>query len=255
MVISHKYKFIFIKTAKVSGTSIESFFSDVCGQDDIITTLWHHEPAFSPRNFTGYFNPIPEVVKRYKGCGFSVHAGNEHTYNNFKNKIKFHEGMPAWQIKCRTSKKIWNSYFKFTIERNPWDKCISRYFHSKSVFESKYKKSLSFEDWFSYFENRLKNPHTTRAWGSEAPYNYPRYADPWNNKILVDKICRYENRDTDLIEVFKHLGIQTQNFENYKLKTHYRTDRRHYSEFLNSYYVQRIRDIFQKEIDLLAYSF
>jgi hypothetical protein len=255
MVISHKYKFIFIKTAKVSGTSIESFLSDVCDKDDIVTSLWHPEPGFIPRNYHGYFNPLPECIKRFSGCGFSVTAGYKQTFDNFNNKIKFHEGMPAWQVKSRIKSDIWDSYYKFTIDRNPWDKCISRYFHSKGVYEAKYKKSLSFEEWFAYFENRLKNPHTTRAWGSEAPYNYPRYADPWKNEVLVDRICRYENRDAELIEVFKHLGLPVENFENYQLKTHYRTDRRHYKEFLEPYYVERIRQIFKNEIDLLGYSF
>lgn len=37
MIVSHKYKFIFIKTAKTAGTSTEIALSRICGPDDIIT--------------------------------------------------------------------------------------------------------------------------------------------------------------------------------------------------------------------------
>ncbi|PYL93687.1 MAG: hypothetical protein DMF14_00320 [Verrucomicrobia bacterium] len=37
MIISHKHKFIFIKTVKTAGTSLEVFLSQHCGPDDVLT--------------------------------------------------------------------------------------------------------------------------------------------------------------------------------------------------------------------------
>lgn len=35
--------------------------------------------------------------------------------------------MPAQLVKNRISSNIWTEYFKFTVERNPWDKTLSHY--------------------------------------------------------------------------------------------------------------------------------
>jgi hypothetical protein len=39
MIVSHKHRFIFLKTKKTAGTSIELALSALCGRDDIITPL------------------------------------------------------------------------------------------------------------------------------------------------------------------------------------------------------------------------
>ncbi len=43
MIISHKHKFIFIKTRKTAGTSIEIFLSQFCGKNDILTPIGEGE--------------------------------------------------------------------------------------------------------------------------------------------------------------------------------------------------------------------
>ena len=39
MIISHKYKFIFIKPEKTAGSSLEIALSKYCDHNDIITTI------------------------------------------------------------------------------------------------------------------------------------------------------------------------------------------------------------------------
>jgi len=43
MIISHKHKFIFIKTRKTAGTSIEIFLSQFCGKNDTLTPIGEGE--------------------------------------------------------------------------------------------------------------------------------------------------------------------------------------------------------------------
>src|SRR5258706_13533067 len=55
MIISHVYKFIFIKTNKTAGTSIEIALSRFCGDDDVITPISQEDEAI--RRSLGYRGP------------------------------------------------------------------------------------------------------------------------------------------------------------------------------------------------------
>ena len=39
MILSHKHKFIFLKTKKTASTSLEIALSKICGKDDIVTPV------------------------------------------------------------------------------------------------------------------------------------------------------------------------------------------------------------------------
>ena len=49
MILSHKHQFIFIKTNKTAGTSIEIALSSICGEDDIITPIHSSDEEFRRR--------------------------------------------------------------------------------------------------------------------------------------------------------------------------------------------------------------
>ncbi|TAE88318.1 MAG: hypothetical protein EAZ65_02830 [Verrucomicrobia bacterium] len=62
MVISHKHRFIFIKTAKTAGTSIEAFLSPHCGPDDVFTPTFPIVEGHQPRNWQQSFFPLNELL-------------------------------------------------------------------------------------------------------------------------------------------------------------------------------------------------
>jgi len=45
MIVSHEHKFIFLKTKKTAGTSIELALTELCGPQDVITPLTEIDEA------------------------------------------------------------------------------------------------------------------------------------------------------------------------------------------------------------------
>ena len=57
MIVSHKYKFIFIKNVKVASSSMEIALSKFCGPDDIITLIDNGGTDDKTRKKLGYPGP------------------------------------------------------------------------------------------------------------------------------------------------------------------------------------------------------
>lgn len=229
MIISHKYKFIFVKTAKTAGTSVEVFLSKYCDDSDVVTPIIPFEQSHQPRNFSCYFNPIPEIF---------THKPHQavRTFADFFKKKKFYNHISASLIKSRISRSVWDNYFKFCIERNPWDKTLSHYYFIKNK-----KDDLSFD---KYMQRR------------KFPYNYPYYTDGIRHKrIIVDKVVKYEGLSENLKGVFSDLGIPFEGFLDVKAKASHRQDKRPYQEVFTDGYRRIIEDSFRKEIEMHNYKF
>jgi hypothetical protein len=229
MILSHKYKFIFIKTAKTAGTSIEVFLSRYCGPEDILTPITPPIEGHQPRNYEGFINPIPEILER-PGKFFSA------LQHSIFSREKFYRHMPASEVQKRVPAEVWNSYFKFCVERNPWDKVLSHY-HMHVAREG---GSLSLDEYLA--RGRL-------------PINYFRYTDRAGTKIIVDRVLRYENLMAELGEVFSQLDIPFDGTLGVAAKSEYRTDRRPYRQVFNDEQRRIVEKAFGKEIELHGYQF
>ena len=229
MIISHKYKFIFIKTAKTGGTSIEVFLSRRCGPMDIVTPITPSIEGHQSRNYQGFINPIPEILER-PGKFLSA---LRHTITS---REKFYRHMPASVVQKRVPGRIWNSYFKFCVERNPWDKVLSHY-HMHNAREG---GSLSLDE---YLER------------GRFPINYFRYTDDSGTKIIVDRVLRYENLLADLSEVFSQLNVPFEGTLGIRAKSEYRTDRTPYQLVFNDQQQKIVAKAFAREIELHGYRF
>ena len=229
MILSHKYKFIFIKTAKTAGTSIEVFLSKHCGPKDIVTPIAPAVEGHQPRNYEGFINPIPEILERPG----KIVSTLQHTLTS---RDKFYNHMPAREIKNRVPAHVWNSYCKFCVERNPWDKVLSHY-HMHAAREG---GSLSLDEYVAR---------------GRFPINYFRYTDRSGTKIIVDRILRYENLVAELSEIFSQLKIPFAGTLGVTAKSGYRSDRRPYQEVFNDEQRKIVEKAFAKEIKVHGYRF
>ncbi len=169
MLLSHKHKFIFIKTNKTAGTSIEIGLSRFCGNEGIITP---NDPADEEiRNAMGYPRPRNCYAKfldyRFKDI-YKLLVRR-------KPKLKFYHHMPAAEIRTRVGEECWKSYYKFCFERNPFDRVISFYY-----WRTKKGPKRSISEFIDSGEVLMLKK-----------YGYHLYTI--DEKIVVDRVCRYED--------------------------------------------------------------
>jgi len=239
MIISHRHRFIFIKTRKTAGTSIEAYLSRFCGGEDVVTPLNPPVEGHEPRNHLGLFNPLPELkfMLKYhddRARPVSLHDISERLIT----RNRFYGHIPAVIAKSRIPRETWDGYYKFCVERNPWDKTISHYFWVKRRKGEDY-------DFHRYMSE------------GKLPLNYPIYTD-YEGRTLADFVARYENLSSDLGQVFDRLGVPSEGFLSVREKASQRQDRRHYSEFFSGEhrrYVDVIADAFETEIQMHGYSY
>ena len=131
MIVSHARKFVFVKTRKTSGTSLEISLSHICGPDDIITPISFED----------------ELVRLDQGARLPQNYGSrgESRYREMikarklkllraKRRGRFYNHMPAVKIRDEIGRQAWDEYFKFSIERHPYEKVSDRFIASANGY-------------------------------------------------------------------------------------------------------------------------
>jgi hypothetical protein len=185
MIVSHAHRFIYIKTYKTGSTSVEAALSGVCGPDDIITEASEQlrdvrsKPA---QNWRLDHPAVPKrpLLKRMLG----------RPERHYHPSVGYYEHMPAWRVRTYLGEDIWKRYYKFSFERNPWDRQVSWYNYKTKSLPPGDKPS------FETF-NRDKR----RAWVE----NWQLYTI--DGAIALDFVGRYERLSEDFAHVLDAIGL------------------------------------------------
>lgn len=229
MIVSHKHQFIFLKTTKTAGTSIEIALSQYCGDLDVLSPLWPDEEemrlAVSGRTAQNFELPLT-AYSAWERLRIRLGKKQQHFYNHCR----------ACEVRPRLTPAQWNSYYKFAFTRNPWDRVVSHYF-----FHNREGRQVSLKDYINPTKLQRLNK---RGWGL---YTI-------DGKLAVDRVCRYENLEQELEAVEKTIGLPGP-IALPKAKTEYRRDQRHYRDILSQEQGALIARIFRPEIDHFGYRF
>lgn len=230
MILSHKHKFIFLKTNKTAGTSVEIALSRFCGNNDVITPIDPEDEK--TRHDLGYPGPRNYLAPLWDyGPRDVVDAVRHRT-----GKRRFFNHMTAREVRGLVGDRIWNDYYKFCFERNPWDRVISLY----------------------YWRNKTEPRPAIRDFvASEAPLLLKRKGfDVYTieGDVAVDRVGLFEQLAEHLEEIRTRLGLP-EPLMLPRAKTSFRTDKRQYRELLDEKSRKRIETLFREEIAWFGYRF
>ncbi len=233
MILNHRYQFIFLKTSKTAGTSIEIALSKFCSPGDIVTPVSEID-----EDLRAQVGGLPSRV--YPAAWWEYGPIDWYKYlKDRKQKKRFYNHVPARKAQRFLPDDIWNSYFKFCVARNPWDRAISQYFWRYRHLCEAQRPSLDEFLSSSHARSLLRKGHQLYTIGG---------------RVQVDRIMRFENLDEDLESVRAHLGLPERLILP-KAKAGHRKDRRHYRDLLTPHQRDRIARMFRCEIELLGYEY
>lgn len=178
MLISHRHNFIYTKTVKTGGTSTESFFERFCLPDGEFTQMHGRDEIETTEGVIGQRGEVPQGAKP-----------------------KWRNHMAASQIKRLAGDTVWESYFKFCVIRDPYEKCISAYDHfviragrPLEVSELEYDPLLTNE------QNRFLTYVSQSA---------PRDRDKYfiDGAFCLDDVIRYENLEAEIQRICSVLAL------------------------------------------------
>ena len=230
MIVSHAHKFVFLKTKKTAGTSIELALSTLCGDDDIITPLTEIDEAqrASGRGAQNW---------RKHGWWGSARPFFQRRFFKFTAEdYGFYNHMPAEQARALLNDDgAWRSYFKFAFERNPWDRQVSFYHH------------------------RYRRDDSAAAVG-ELHQGRPARADQQTRSIRstgyvsVDFVGRFESLEDDLKHALRQVGLS---FDQAlpRAKTTFRKSSKPYRDYYDDDTREIVGDWYTREIEFLDYAF
>ena len=216
MIVSHAHRFIFLRTEKTGGTSLTAALKAACAPGDTypgqIRPRWSRRLPFA---YGGLQRRMPDLF------GLHPHA-------------------TARQARRVLGREIFDTYFKFAIERNPWDRQVSLYTHRE------WKKGKDNTD----FDRDMRSL-VYRSSEHCRLDNWSVYAI--GNEIVVDRILRYENLEADVKDVCQGLGLDLG--DRLPRLRDYRGSRAHYSVYYSNATRDMIARWYRREIDALGYEF
>lgn len=242
MIVAFSRKFVFIKTRKTAGTSIEIALSRFCDEGDIITPI----------------SPADEMVRRQVGgrppqnyCSDEAAARGFRTAieNGDPVEIKaagrvarrsriFWNHMSAPAIARDVPVEFWNDAFKFTIDRHPYEKAVSLAHFGFERF-ARNNAGASFDRYLDRVVKRGKYR------------NFDLYSE--NGVPVVDEVLKYEDLPDCFLLLKERIGIDISPILP-KTKHLHRSDRRPAKDVLSDLQKEMIQLICAQEFERSGYA-
>ena len=201
MIVSHQHRFVFLKTVKTAGTSVEVLLRRFCGPDDIITPITpidEKEPVeagLPPRNYSA----DPERERQYCALVAEDRLEEALAYHG-RGNIYFNH-MEAARLRALLGDALLKDYFVFTIERHPYDRAISRaaFDLGMAAYRSGQARKAEPDAIIAHIRRRI-------AAGAASDFsNWHIYTV--DDRVVADAVVFYERMQAGLETVLSRLGL------------------------------------------------
>ena len=216
MLLSHKYRFLFVHIAKTGGTSVRAALNPLRWRDPLYYLTF---PA----------NKISSLTGHRLGLKFPRHA----------HIIAAREMLPA---------PYFDSLYKFAFVRNPWDLQVSSFYHIKRERPEAMAGIDDFNDFMRYkFDaDRPYQYHIDTSLSLQSDYLVDLHG-----KLLTDFLGRYESLEDDFNRVVSHLNLPVKPLPHRRRAE----DRKNYQGYYAADVVDLVTNHFATDIENLDYRF
>lgn len=231
MIISHAHQFIFLKTKKCAGTSIELALSQICGPDDVITRV-------SPEDENARVGRGPQhelIPAQYRVPSWRMRRllGRSPA----RSGTVYFNHMTAAALRRAMDPDLFDTYRKVTVVRNPWDQEVSLYY-----WLTRHKRRRPSFDQFVQSPRRRSERKNFDIYSIEG-------------RIVADVVLNYERLADDFSAFVVSLGIASPPQLPYAKAGHRPSEQRDY----RSHYTNDTRDIIARrharEIEAFGFEF
>lgn len=220
VVVSHRHRFIYLKTGKTAGTSVEIYFERFCiDPEQPFDEVHEHEALVSDWGIVGYRGPNPV------------------------GQLWFNH-MPAASVRDLVGPEVWNGYYKFCVVRNPFDKAVSTFWFQISDLERRRLAGAPFADVRKAF----------RVWALGSPFVDDRDVFLIDGHPIVNFFVRYEQLADDLEVVCRKVGVAWDPTRLGRYKANYRPRREPFDAYYGDDTAALVSEAYRWEIQHLGYS-
>lgn len=210
-MISYDKSCIFIHIPKCGGTSIEN-------------VIWPHPEDLTEANLWWGF--VSQYHNKYQTGGL--------------------QHLLARQVRSEVGLEIFNSFYKFTIVRNPWDRIVSQFAYMQTRPDLMDFIGMQPDTEFKAYLGLIQKKQHVQ-WMPQTDFILDQ-----DGTLLVDKIGRLESIEKDSNEVFDILGVCREQDKNFHAN---RSERKSIDHYYDQESAEMVGEIYSSDISYLNYGF
>ena len=236
MILSTSRNFIFIKTRKTAGTSLEIALGSFCSDEDVVTPISPDDEIVRfrrtgvlPRNFL--IDTSGEAV--YRRAIVALSESEVRSERQLWGTRRFTKHMAAAKLRDRIAPEVWEACFKFAFDRHPYEKAVSAAAYRNSGDGAGFQTALE----------AVIAERTVRNWDLYSS----------GEEILLDTIFRYEDMGSACETIENRLRLERGSLILPHTKHTFRNSRKPAAEMLSPLQREKIYEICAVEFEAFGY--